>query len=137
MRNSGQSRKFWTPNVAKVVGVPRFELGTPCTPCGGPLAPKSLAHSRKILRGPSRIVRGSQRLTHCPAKDSIAHSGRFIARHGRYLIYRVWVRGKPTLRYIPDVAKEASMLILMRKNGPPVVLKTPRKKRPKLRLVKR
>src|SRR3954462_1711033 len=25
--------KFWTGKLQKVVGTPRFELGTPCTPC--------------------------------------------------------------------------------------------------------
>jgi hypothetical protein len=32
-RFSGKAAKFWTLNPRKVVGVPRFELGTPCTPC--------------------------------------------------------------------------------------------------------
>ena len=62
MNNSGQTPEFWTEISRKLVGTPRFELGTPCTPCEQSLLDKSLtrqAESTEILfriRSPYGLV---------------------------------------------------------------------------------
>jgi len=56
-QNSGRSTS------TKVVGTPRFELGTPCTPCEQSLPHKALSDKANYPLFPSRINRTSVSLT--------------------------------------------------------------------------
>jgi hypothetical protein len=87
MTFSGQTAKFWTPESRKVVGVPRFELGTPCTPCRSSLARKYLIRRVNSARRLSRIADSYGQLSLCFGRAEPSDSGRSLAP-GDLITYR-------------------------------------------------
>jgi len=79
VKNSGQLAKFWTPDECFMVGAPRFELGTPCTPCESSIARKCLTDQLKLPLESSRIISQSARLSLGFAKNWLGNSGRLLS----------------------------------------------------------
>lgn len=69
-QNSGRSVS------TKVVGTPRFELGTPCTPCEQSLVAKSMSVDGNAPSIPSRNDVGSTSVRPCLATKALSNSGR-------------------------------------------------------------
>jgi|SRR6185312_3453674 len=81
MKNSGQLAEFWTPKSLKVVGAPRFELGTPCTPCEKSVARIVLIYKAFHSLGTSRIIRQCAPISPCFGSARTFDSGRYPAAH--------------------------------------------------------